>query len=999
MGPKNNFWLFSSVIIFTTVLLVESSPFPHRSSTDLQDLKDGNDKNADIYRLPNDVIPVSYELKMAPDLEKLTFTGQVEIIVHVHFTTDRIILHSKNLQIQNVMVTGAEGSVKNATVPIPTSHTLDEKNEIIIIKTEGKFNYNQNYKISITFQGKFESGYTGFYRASYKSEDNQTHWFVATQFEQTYARRAFPCFDEPRFRTPFTIYLAHSKKHVAISNMPSETTELLPADSMSNGLGYEKFQPTPPMPTYIVAFMVSDFKQFTDQNLDQRIRVNARPDLIQKAQYTLQQASKLLAFFEGYFGIPYPLPKLDIVAIPSFRGGMENWGMIVFDENMVILKNDYKIFEAAVTTIISHEFAHLWFGDLVSPSWYDYLWLKDGFATYFQFFASAAIEPTWKQEEIFVGIVTQNTLIEDISFERAITWPNRKIKDIERSYNEAMSYNKGAILIRMFELMFSAKTFQSALRRYLIDGQQNQHGLAVEKNLFDAFDKQVDFDSVSHIPPHVHASDIMKTWTENIGYPLITVTRSYEEGEVKITQTPYPRRIEASDARYQDQKWIVPLTYTTKSQQQFSNLQPVDWSFADKSTKLTGFNKLDWILFNLKRTGYYRVNYDPENWKLLIDQLMEDHTKIHVLNRAQLIDDALTLAEDQLINCTIASRLIKYLNNETSIIPWYPVSLWFQKFINEQSNSAPLKNQLKAILEKPLKKFGCISESDDEITILVKIQFLSLSKDLGINYCTEQLLQMYEKNHDNFNKIPQNLRPAVFCNALQHSDNPKTTFDHLWRNYRRSNEPYEKKQILESIFCCVQYLPDWVVTMYNDCLKNGCSILKMDHPERAFSMRKNLRNYQRSNEPDERKRISEFILLSSWWKDGVKVLDGLLDQDHVESASPAKTTLIKSFFNTLVTTEIIKPSQESINNFSILDEYGIEFWESLLNSIDSKIQTEEQLELVKEMEIEFESLDRNKYSKYIQMLRNLRINAEKKIAYRRSTKFMERFPGECLLSS
>ncbi|XP_065223462.1 aminopeptidase N-like [Planococcus citri] len=937
MRALKNFELLSIVAIFSIVIVVgASSPF----RANFQHLSSDIHESTDVYRLPNQVIPVSYELKMAPDLKRFIFAGKVDINVQVQFTTDRIVLHSKGLQIQNVMVKETKKCFSNATIAIPVTYKLDEKNEILIIqkkkKTSDKFKSNTKYKVSIKFNGRLESDPRGFYRTSYKM-DNQTRWLVTTQFEETYARRAFPCFDEPRFRTPFTIHIARPKNHIAISNMPSETDYLLPADSMSNGLGYEKFQPTPPMPTYIVAFMVSDFKLLIDQNQDRRIRVIARPNAVKKGRYALEQANKLLTFLEGYLGIPYTLPKLDIVAVPNHTSGMENWGMTVYDENFVILdgngSEDQKI---DISEIISHEFAHLWFGDLVTPAWYDYTWLKEGFATYFQYFATAAIgPPTWNREEIFVVETTQMIFLEETSFKYALTRPVRTFQGIHGSFDD-ISYRKGAILIRMFELMFSSSTFQNALRRFLDDGRRNHNGVAVPKNLFDAFDKQVEFDSLSHLPPHVYASDIMRTWTENIGYPLINVTRSYKRGTAVILQTPYPLKVPSDDSS-RDQKWIVPLTFTTESQQQFSNVQPNYWSFADEPTTLTGFNNSEWILFNLKRSGYYRVNYDSKNWQLLINQLMKNHKKIHVLNRAQLIDDVFTLATDRLINCKIAGRLIKYLQNETSVIPWYPASVWLLKLISSKKTDPEsqkiLKKQLKKFLKKPLKIIGCASTTDDKITRTGKQVFSILLKQVGINKCARKLFQIYQKNYNNLNKIPQNLKCAVFCNALRYSDEPRKIYEHLWHHYQISNEMYEKKQILESIFSCT-----------ND----------------------------------------EEVIIS--------ILSKTIDPEIEEISQHDISFIFKKFPSEIPTvTATIKFVDEKVSSLSNLDENCINFLRTLLISIDSKIQTEEQLNMIKSLEIKFESLEQQKYVEYVKLVKNLRTNAEKKII------FKELLPNRCLL--
>ncbi|XP_065223350.1 aminopeptidase N-like [Planococcus citri] len=883
----------------------------------------------EIYRLTDEVSPISYELRFVPDFKNWTFFGKVDISIRVKFTTNKIILNSRNLTLQSVKVF----KIDTSKILVNTSHKLDEFNDLLIIETWQSLPFGTDYIVVIEFQGVIGDNLQGFYRSSY-SIGSEERWIVVTHFEPNYARQAFPCFDEPRFRTPFTIYLARFPEQFAVSNMPWENR--LPSDSMSGGDRlWEKFQKSPAMPTYLVSFMVSDFSYITET--EGRIRIIARKNILKKGAYALKQSTKALKTLEDYIGISYKLPKLDLVAVPDFSsGGMENWGMVTFREQTLLTDESTSSAQHRqdITQTITHELAHLWFGDLVTPVWYSYLWLKEGFATYFGAFATATFEPTWNLDHLFVIEKVQVSLLHETFAVRSMTSMIKKAYQIEGVY-DIISYNKAASVIRMFEHMVSPNTFRNVLHNFISDGEKVHEGVVIEKNLLDAFDIESQR-YTSNILPRLSVVQIIKSWTENIGYPLIYVNRSYDDGKMKITQSPYKPINISSPIKFQN--WIVPLTFTTKSKLQFYDTRPAYWSLVEGPVRIEeNTSSTDWVLFNLQHVGYYRVNYDMKNWDLLIEQLKQDHQKIHVLNRAQLISDAYALAYDKYLSYRVPIKLTEYLVNETDMIPWYAVI--------QQLNFLPLRsrldpgdssdrfftNYLRDLFKKSYQTIGFeIQSNDSHVTKIVKPQFLTWACSLNIEDCVQKSLDHYERHKANLTKIQPDLKPVVYCFALRNSTDQEMVFHNLWATFLKYDDSFEKHHILAAFACATD-----------------TAVIK-------------------------------------------KILSKMMDPKNKEIRKQDWYAFYSSAAIHLSSgTAILEFVDEKIDKIPYLNQEGVTFLENLLRRV---VYTDDRLQQLKQLEIKFGSLDQNKYGNITEIMKKIQTNMPNIIE--RNLKKLERIHTE-----
>lgn len=352
---------------------------------------------------------------------------------------------------------------------------------------------------------------------------------------------------------------------------------------------------------------------------------------------------------------------MEMAALPDFSAGaMENLGLLTYRETALLYdeEDSSDIAKQRVATVITHEQAHMWFGDLVTCEWWSYTWLNEGFARYFQYFGTALVEDKWNLGEQFVVEQLQNVMIMDSQLTtHPMTLDVESHTELSKAF-DSISYNKGASVIRMMEHMIGSDKFKTALQKYL---RANQFSTTNPTKLFTAIQTEVTGVTGFEI------EEVLLPWTEQPGYPVISVEVAADRQSAKITQKRF-----LLNGYTDDTKWTIPLSYLI-SGDDFTDTVPKHYfKGSDESTEITALNAANkWTIFNVQQTGFYRVMYDPISWKLIATGLKsKDHDGIHVLNRAQILDDVFNFGTSGLMDYEQVFEIASYLTEEEHYLPW-----------------------------------------------------------------------------------------------------------------------------------------------------------------------------------------------------------------------------------------------------------------------------------------------------------------------------------------
>src|SRR5207253_5331120 len=373
-------------------------------------------------------------------------------------------------------------------------------------------------RLRLPFPGTLNDKLRGFYRSSYKDQSGVTRLLAATQFEATDARRAFPCWDEPAFKAVFAVTLAIDPALTAVSN-----TRVV-AERREGARKVLTFADTIKMSTYLVAFVVGELEA-TDPVLvgEAPVRVWCVPGKRRLAAFGHDVAVASLGFFEAYYGLPYPGDKLDLLAIPDFAAGaMENFGAITFRETALLVDANAASHAEVerVADVVAHENAHMWFGDLVTMSWWNGIWLNEAFATFMEILAVDDWKPEWKRWVTF-GVSRAAALVVDgLHSTRPVEYPVRAPRDADAMF-DTLTYEKGASVLRMLEQYLGADVFRDGVRDYL---RRHAYGNADTRDLWASPGTA----SRQPIP------DVMDGWIFTPGYPLVSAR--VEERQLVLSQ-------------------------------------------------------------------------------------------------------------------------------------------------------------------------------------------------------------------------------------------------------------------------------------------------------------------------------------------------------------------------------------------------------------------------------------------------------------------------------
>lgn len=729
-------------------------------------------------RLPTDIRPDHYYMQVQPDLNEFTFKGHVDIDLTVVKSTDLIILHSLDLELTNYYIKDAEGAVIK-----PLSAFVHEENQFFVMTFDEYLTQDAKYTLHINFEGKLTDYLGGFYRSSYKNDQGETVWLATTQFEATDARRAFPCFDEPAFKATFTISIICDETKTAISNMPiTETTPL------GNGLKQVDFDKSVKMSTYLLAYIVCDFV-FIEKKTDRgvTVRVWAPKEKIGQADLALDAGVFILNYYEDYFDVPYPLPKQDMVAIPDFAAGaMENWGLITYRETALLYdpKESSESDKQRAVIVIAHELAHQWFGNLVTMDWWSGLWLNEGFASYMEYVGTHAFMDKWEMMPQFLTETQHIALaLDSNNFSHPILQPVSDPAEINELF-DAISYDKGASLIRMLASFVGDEVFRGGLTRYL---KKHAYDNARTEDLWDSLaavakEKGVDLD----------VAEIMNSWTLQMGYPVVNV--ALDGDKLVVSQERF--LITSDDAKnYPQYKWDVDVIVRQGDKVSAKWLRQADESISFDHTANA------WAKVNADETGFLRVNYSPELWKLLQQAIANKDAHLSMDDRTGLLDDAFALSDAGRLPVNQALELTQYLKDETAYTVWAVGAKRLSQLaglMRSREGAAKLAAYGKSIVQPQYARMGWdVDGSHTEI--LLRATLIRLACRFDVDDCRTRALNLFQEfMADPVNKaISPSLRETVYSTAIAAGGTAE--WDFLFARYKDTQVQAEARKCLRAL--------------------------------------------------------------------------------------------------------------------------------------------------------------------------------------------------------
>ncbi len=614
----------------------------------------------DPYRLPLNVVPYRYDIRLEPDLAKATFTGRVAIAVRVHEAVEEIVLNAAELSIAEAFIEDA------ASHRFPAVVTLEEEAERCRLRF-GQSLAPGEWRLTLTFTGVLNDKLRGFYRSTYKNQAGETHILAATQFEATDARRAFPCWDEPAFKAVFSSTLVVPPDLQVVSNTA------VAEERVETGMKVVRFADTIPMSTYLVAYIVGDLEAtaFTPVGKTS-LRVWCVPGKKQLASFGQAIGAFSLGFYEEYYGRKYPGDKLDLIAIPDFAAGaMENLGAITFRETALLVDGATATHaeRERVADVVAHENAHMWFGDLVTMNWWNGLWLNEAFATFMEMLAVDAWKPEWRRWTTF-GVSRSSALsVDGLRSTRAIEFPVEAPKDADALF-DVLTYEKGASVLRMLEQYLGPTVFRDGVRRYL---DRHAFGNTETADLWRALGE------ASELP----IPEVMDGWIFHPGYPLIDVEKT-AEGRVVLRQRRFLYLGDELGAA-EEPVWRTPVQLRFL---EGGAARPEQTLLCGGEAATFEMGHADAVLVNAGGHGFYRVRYAPE----LLTPLLDALDRLEAIERFNLVNDAWASVLAGLTPVTQFLELTKHFRGERDKNVWSVIVGAFQTLnrMSERPWLAPL---------------------------------------------------------------------------------------------------------------------------------------------------------------------------------------------------------------------------------------------------------------------------------------------------------------------
>ncbi|CAM0951100.1 unnamed protein product [Alopecurus aequalis] len=729
-------------------------------------------------RLPRFAAPRSYELRLRPDLVACTFSGSVAIAVAVSASTRFLVLNAADLSINSASI--------RFQALAPTEVVFFKEDGVLVLGFAKQLPLGEGV-LKMDFNGTLNDQMRGFYRSKYEYK-GKTRNMAVTQFESVDARRCFPSWDEPAFKAKFKLTLEVPSELTALSNMPvADTTVAGPIKTI-------RYQESPLMSTYLVAIVVGLFEYIEGMtSKGTRVRVYTQVGKSSQGKFALDVGVKSLNLYKDYFGTPYPLPKLDMVAIPDFAAGaMENYGLVTYREVALLFddKSSSASSKQSVAITVAHELAHQWFGNLVTMEWWTHLWLNEGFATWMSHLAVDSFFPQWNIWAQFLDSTTTALRLDSLEASHPIEVEIHHASEVDQIF-DAISYDKGASVIRMLQSYLGADRFQKALASYI---KKYAYSNAKTEDLWAVIEKETG----------EPVKELMTTWTKQKGYPVINAKLKGNDMELEQAQF-------LLDGSSGPGMWIVPITSgcgASDTQKKLLKLKRDKLVIASQcGERKKGGNF--WTKLNINGTGFYRVKYDDELAAALQNAL--ESKKLSLMDKIGIVDDshALSMARQQ----TLASllRLLYCYRGESDYSVLSHINSVTTSIAKISVDATPglagdIKQLLIKILLSPAEKLGWDPKNgESHLDVMLRPLLLTALVQLGHGKTINEGVRRFNIfTHDrNTSLLPPDTRKAAYLAVMQNvSSSNRSGYDALRKVYKESAEGEEKLRVLGILSSC-----------------------------------------------------------------------------------------------------------------------------------------------------------------------------------------------------
>ncbi|PRP79821.1 puromycin-sensitive aminopeptidase-like [Planoprotostelium fungivorum] len=756
------------------------------------------------YRLPTHSKPSQYDLLIIPDFVNFTFQGSVDISITITDATQTITLNSSDI----TYPTSADGkpqiSIKGSQGGISADQiTLDAESQ------RATFNFPSSlspgsYVLSIRYDGIMNDKLAGFYRSKYTKNDGSVSWIGCTQFEATDCRKAVPSWDEPAHKAIFRVQLVVPEGMTALSNMPvvqkRTTLDSSKEADQSRGLQYKAgsvhhtYAETPVMSTYLLAWVIGHFDYISGYTQDHKeVRVYTPLGKSHLGHYALQTSLQCLPFYEKFFEFEYPLPKMDLIAIPDFAAGaMENWGLVTYRETALLIdpQTSSTVTKQRVARTVCHEIAHMWFGNAVTMEWWTYLWLNEGFA---RFVEHLAVDHIYPEYDIFTQFVTDVYYLalglDSLRNTHAVEVPVKLAQEVNEIF-DTISYAKGGSCLRMLYWNVGAENFRRGLALYV---DKYKYKNTVTENLWDSLSEATGRD----------IKKLMDSWIKQEGYPVVTASEVQgKEGRVlKLSQKRFFADMSDAKAVANESLWSIPISVGAyrdgKLRERFDSV------FEAQQGEIvlpSSFSSEDVLKINIEHTGFYRVHYDEP----LFQKLLEIVPSLSPIDRLGLQRDTFSLATAGVGSLERALDVMSRLKDENNFSVISALSTTLHQLCSLHSENERVISSLRGFISGLFSsqfgrlgwQAGATEEHQSGMLRGVVLSIIGETQDQAVQEEAMRRLRAFAADEKD-SSIAGDLRSTVYSICMRYKT--RESRELLLSIYRRTSSAEERVRILGAI--------------------------------------------------------------------------------------------------------------------------------------------------------------------------------------------------------